>query len=150
MVFLSIARWPLTIPLCMSAKMQLVFVCTVCKRICKQASRSRCLLLAITLNVSSGEAPKTQAAWKETGLFGSEVFFASEFTQFLFPSDWYEKVQIRISSEAGCEVILFSQTLEGEGYIDFTLLKLSSHPQSVYSLGFWQGADLIEDNLFSW
>lgn len=52
----------------------------------------------------------------------------SEFTQFLFPSDWCEKVQTRISSEAGCEVILFSQTLGREGYVDFTLLKLCSHP----------------------
>lgn len=29
---------------------------------------------------SSGEAPKPQAAWEGTGLFGSEVFFTLEFT----------------------------------------------------------------------
>lgn len=146
-LFLTIARRLL--PLAMSAKTQLAFVCEVCKRICKQALRSR-YLLPVTWNVSSGEAPKTQAAWKGTGIFGSEVFFTLEFTQFLFPSDWCEKVETRISSEASCEVTLFSQTLGREGYVDFTLLKLCSHPQPVYSLGFWQGAHLMEENLFSW
>lgn len=110
-----------------------------------QFSEASSLATSQLLNLFSERTTKINLLGRITGLLDSEFFFTLEFTQFRFPSYWYEIVQTRITYKQSCKDLVFAR-LQKE-IVMLTVLSLTSvfiHGQYILWVSgkqhaFWKG-----------